>query len=142
MFVQAATIAVTCQTLRERKSMLPEFVYKIATFEEWNDALESGTFEGAPVDHADGFIHFSTAEQLRETAARHFAGRENLVLVKIATAPMARHYKMEVSRGGGLFPHLYAHLPVSCAVDWQELLLDEDGMHIFPDGIPQSGNAS
>ncbi len=122
--------------------MLPEYVYKIATFEEWDAALESGTYEGAPIDHADGFIHFSTAEQLRETAAKHFAGREDLMLVKVATAPMARHYKMEVSRGGALFPHLYAHLPVSCAVEWQELLLDDNGLHIFPEDIPQAGNAS
>ena len=122
--------------------MLPEFVYKIATFEEWDTALESGTYEGAGIDHADGFIHFSTVEQLRETAAKHFAGRDDLMLVKVATAPMARHYKMEVSRGGALFPHLYAHLPVSCAVEWQELLLDDNGLHIFPDHIPQAGNAS
>ena len=122
--------------------MLPEFVYKIATFEEWDGALESGTYEGAPIDHADGFIHFSTAEQLRETAAKHFAGRNGLMLVKVATAPMARHYKMEVSRGGALFPHLYAHLPVSCAVEWQELPLDDNGMLIFPDDIPEAGDAT
>ena len=122
--------------------MLPEFVYKIATFEEWDAALEKGAYEGAPIDHADGFIHFSTAEQLRDTAAKHFTGREDLMLVKVATAPMARHYKMEVSRGGALFPHLYAHLPVSCAVEWQELLLDGNGLHIFPDDVPQAGNTS
>ena len=122
--------------------MLPEYVYKIATFEEWDAALESGTYEGAPIDHADGFIHFSTAEQLRETAAKHFAGGEDLMLIKVATAPMARHYKMEVSRGGALFPHLYASLPVSCAVEWQELLLDDNRLHIFPEDIPQSGNAT
>jgi uncharacterized protein (DUF952 family) len=116
--------------------MLPEFVYKIASFEEWDEAIERGTFNGAAIDQQDGFIHFSTAQQVRETAAKHFAGRDGLFLVKVATAPMARHYKMEVSRGGALFPHLYANLPVSNATEWQELELGEDGMHIFPDTIP------
>jgi uncharacterized protein (DUF952 family) len=117
--------------------MLPEFIYKIATFEEWDAALESGTYDGAPIDLKDGFIHFSTAEQLRETAAKHFAGLENLILIKVATAPMARHYKMEVSRGGALFPHLFAKLPTDNAVEWQELLLGPDGIHIFPSDIPK-----
>lgn len=116
--------------------MLPEFVYKIAGFEEWDKAVETGSFEGAAIDLEDGFIHFSTAEQLRETAAKHFAGRNDLLLIKVATEPMARHYKMEVSRGGALFPHLYAKLPVAHAVEWQELPLGEDGLHVFPQDIP------
>lgn len=118
--------------------MLPEFVYKIAGFEEWDAAVEKGTYDGAPVDLADGFIHFSTADQVRETAARHFAGRDDLLLIKVATEPMARHYKMEPSRGGALFPHLFAKLPVSSAVEWQELPLGKDGVHVFPDDIPES----
>ena len=118
--------------------MLPEFVYKIATFEQWDEALEGGTFNGAPVDLQDGYIHFSTAGQVRETAAKHFAkpdgtGQDGLMLVKVATAPMARHYKMEVSRGGALFPHLYAKLPVVDAVVWEEIRLQADGSHRFPD---------
>ena len=113
--------------------MLPEFVYKIATFEQWDEALEKGTFDGAPVDLADGFIHFSTASQVGETASKHFAGQDGLMLVKVATAPMARHYKMETSRGGALFPHLYAKLPVSDAVIWEEIQLQPDGTHHFPD---------
>ncbi len=117
--------------------MLPEFVYKIAGIDEWDKALETGSYDGAPIDLADGFIHFSTAEQLRETAAKHFAGRNDLMLVKIATEPMARHYKMEVSRGGALFPHLFAKLPISSAVEWQDLPLGPDGVHIFPEEIPQ-----
>jgi len=116
--------------------MLPEFIYKIATFEDWDEALERGTFDGAEIDLKDGYIHFSTAEQVRETAARHFAGQEGLFLVKVATSPMARHYKMEASRGGALFPHLYAKLPVDNAVEWQELELDENDKHVFPDSIP------
>jgi len=119
--------------------MLPEFVYKIAGFEEWDQALEEGVYKGAPIDLADGFIHFSTAEQTRETAAKHFSGRDDLLLIKVATAPMARHYKMEVSRGGALFPHLFAALPVSNAVEWQELPLGPDGTHVFPDDFPEKG---
>ena len=118
--------------------MLPEFVYKIATFEQWDAALEKGTFDGAPIDLEDGFIHFSTAGQVRETASKHFvkpdgSGQDGLMLVKVATAPMARHYKMEVSRGGALFPHLYAKLPVGDAVIWEEIQLQADGSHRFPD---------
>lgn len=116
--------------------MLPEFVYKIATIEEWDDALEKGIFEGAPIDLKDGYIHFSTAEQLRETAAKHFAKRNDILLIKVATEPMARHFKMEISRGGAKFPHLYAKLPVSNAIEWQDLPLDETGIHIFPSEIP------
>ncbi|MCB1386960.1 MAG: DUF952 domain-containing protein [Nitratireductor sp.] len=112
--------------------MLPEHVYKIATFEEWDAALEKGTFDGAPVDLADGFIHFSTAAQVCETAARHFRGRDGLFLIKVATASMARHYRMEASRGGDLFPHLYARLPVSDAVIWEEMEMRADGGHVLP----------
>ena len=122
--------------------MLPEFVYKIASMEEWDAALESGTYDGAPIDLADGYIHFSTLDTLRETAAKHFAGQSDLMLIKVATEPMARHYKMEVSRGGALFPHLYAKLPVSCAVEWQELPLGADGVHQFPDEIPLADQSS
>lgn len=115
--------------------MLPEFVYKIATFEQWDKALETGEFSGAPIDVQDGFIHFSTADQVRETAAKHFTKQDGLFLVKVATEPMARHYKMEVSRGGALFPHLFAKLPTSNAVEWQEITLDKNGNHIFPEEI-------
>ncbi|WP_075995576.1 DUF952 domain-containing protein [Salaquimonas pukyongi] len=113
--------------------MLPEFVYKIATFEQWDEALEKGTFDGAPVDLEDGYIHFSTIAQVRETAQKHFAGQDGLMLVKVATGPMARHYKMEASRGGALFPHLYARLPVDNAVIWEEIQLEADGTFRFPD---------
>ncbi len=122
----------------ETDEMLPEYVYKIEGFEEWDAAVEKGTYDGAPIDLADGFIHFSTAGQVRETAAKHFAGRNDLLIITVATEPMARHYKMEPSRGGAFFPHLYAKLPVSNAVEWQELPLGEDGTHVFPDDIPES----
>ena len=112
--------------------MLPEFVYKILDMDAWDDALNAGEFKGAAIDLKDGYIHFSTMDQVRETAAKHFGGQKNLFLIKISTAPMARHYKMEVSRGGALFPHLYANLPVSNAVEWSEMTLDENGIHVLP----------
>lgn len=117
--------------------MLPEIVYKIVGFEEWDLALERGEFRGSEIDLKDGYIHFSTASQARETASRHFAGRDDLFLVAVRTAPMARHYKMEVSRGGDLFPHLYANLPVEDAIEWHQLQIGPDGHHLFPDGFPE-----
>lgn len=120
--------------------MLPERVYKIAGMEEWDAALSGGVYGGSPDDQADGFIHFSTLEQLRGTAAKHFAGRDDLLLITVETAPMARHYKMEASRGGKLFPHLYARLPVANAVEWEELPMAADGTHIFPDWVPAGEN--
>ncbi len=126
-----------CQcTVRDERVKLPETVYKILGIEEWDAALEAGEFTGSPVDLADGYLHFSTATQARETAAKHFAGRDDLILLVVASEPMARHYKMEVSRGGDLFPHLYANLPVSSVSQWQELPLGPDGAHVFPDGFP------
>lgn len=116
--------------------MLPETIYKVVGFEEWDKAVSSGQFEGAEIDLQDGFIHFSTAQQTKETVAKHFAGRDDLLLVAVTTEPMARHYKMEVSRGGDLFPHLYAKLPVANADWWQELPLGDDGVHIFPKEFP------
>lgn len=115
--------------------MLPATVYKIVSFEEWDAALANGEYAGSTVDRADGFIHFSTAQQVAATAAKHFSGRNDLLIVTVDTAPMARHYKMEPTRGGALFPHLYAKLPVANAIEWQELPLGEDGRHILPDNL-------
>jgi len=107
-------------------------IYKISPQSAWRQAEASGVFTGAPVDIADGFIHFSTAEQTAETAAKHFAGVEDLVLVAINTDALADDLKWEVSRGGALFPHLYADLPMY-AVAWVRAMpLGEDGQHQIP----------
>lgn len=116
--------------------MLPDVIYKVVGFEEWDRALEIGEFSGAEIDLQDGYIHFSTAQQTRETVAKHFVGRNDLMLIAVATKPMARHYKMEVSRGGAKFPHLYAKLRVAHAQWWQELPLGADGSHTFPEEFP------
>ena len=107
-------------------------VYKICPLTLWNQAERDGVFRGAPVDHADGFIHFSTAEQARETAARHFAHTDGLVLVAVDGERLGPALKWEPSRGGALFPHLYGDLPLG-AVQWvKPLPLGPDGKHLFP----------
>ena len=92
-------------------------------------------FAGATVDHADGFIHFSTAAQVAETAARHFAAEPDLVLVAVDADALGADLRYEPSRGGALFPHLYGTLPLS-AVRWvKPLRLGPDG-HVFPELDP------
>lgn len=112
---------------------IPALIYKIAPAALWAEAERAGVFAGAPVDLADGFIHFSTADQARETASRHFAGEDDLLLVAVATAALGEALKWEPSRGGALFPHLYEALQLS-AVRWTAPLpLGPDGAHVFPE---------
>lgn len=107
-------------------------IYKICPQTLWREAEAKGVFTGAPVDLADGFIHFSTAAQASETARRHFAGQDGLLLVAVDAAKLGAALKFEVSRGGDLFPHLYAPLDLG-AVRWvKPLPLGADG-HMFPD---------
>jgi uncharacterized protein (DUF952 family) len=102
-------------------------IYKIASAQAWREAESAGEFRGAPIDLADGFIHFSTAEQAIETAAKHFRGQRDLVLAAIDASALSDELKWEPSRGGALFPHLYAPLPMS-AVRWvKPLPLADDG---------------
>lgn len=84
----------------------------------------------------DGFIHFSTEGQMRGTAAKHFAGQGNLVLLAVDDADLGAALKWEASRGGALFPHLYGALPVSSVVQSWPLPLNEAGAHAFPDDLP------
>ncbi len=114
--------------------MTDTIIYKICTAEEWADAERQGTFTGSPVDIADGFIHFSTAQQARETARRHFAGKTGLVLVAIDTQKLSAEIRWEESRGGDLFPHLYTPLPTAAAIEVIPLPL-ENGVHVFPDSL-------
>lgn len=110
-------------------------VYKIAPEALWREAEAVGVFRGAPVDLADGFIHFSTAGQARETAARHFAGQDGLVLVAVDADRLGEALRYEVSRGGALFPHLYAPLDLAAVVWVKPLPLGADGRHVFPEGL-------
>jgi uncharacterized protein (DUF952 family) len=114
-----------------RRPQLRMIVYKIVATEEWAEAEAAGAFTGASVDRADGFIHFSTAEQAPETAAKWFAGRGDLTLVAIDAEALGKDLRWEPSRGGALFPHLYAPLPMSAVVWSRPLLLGPDGAHVF-----------
>jgi len=85
-------------------------IYKICPADEWREAAAAGVFHGSAVDRRDGYIHFSTAEQVAETARRHFSGQRDLVLVSVDAAALGDALKWEPSRGGALFPHLYGPL--------------------------------
>ncbi len=111
---------------------MTQLIYKILSAAEWQEAERAGAFKGAGIDLNDGFIHFSTAEQAAETAAKHFAGRAGLVLVAVDAAKIGAALKWEVSRGGQLFPHLYASLAVRDAAWAKPLPLGPDGKHVFP----------
>ena len=106
------------------------FIYKVCDSGLWEDAKQTGTFIGAEIDLQDGYIHFSTASQLRDTLARHFAGRDGLVLLKIEISQLDIIW--ETARNGDLFPHLYDHLPVTSVVAEHRLDLSTDGYHILP----------
>ena len=108
-------------------------IYKIVPQDLWAIAVAEGFFKGAPVDLADGFIHFSDAGTVAETAARHFAGLNGLLLVAIEEERLVPHLKWEVSRGGKLFPHLFAPLNLADVLWVKPLPLGPDGLHIFPD---------
>jgi uncharacterized protein (DUF952 family) len=111
-------------------------IYKISPAAAWRAAEAAGTFTGAPVDLADGFIHFSAPHQVRETAAKHFRGQADLVLAAIAVADLGDKLVWEPSRGGDLFPHLYGPLPMSAVRSVTPLPLDDTGAHILPDNLP------
>ena len=108
-------------------------IYKIVPASLWQDAKEKGIFEGAAIDLSDGFIHFSTATQAKETAARHFAGQNDLLLVAVDGDTLGEKLVFEPSRGGDLFPHLYAALPLSAVIWEKPLPLGPDGAHQFPE---------
>ncbi|NLH79238.1 MAG: DUF952 domain-containing protein [Phyllobacteriaceae bacterium] len=111
-------------------------LYKISGCDDWAAARAAGVFVGAPVDLADGFIHFSTATQVAETAAKHFAGRDDLVLVALAAEPFGDRLRWEPSRGGALFPHLYGSFDPAAALRVDPLPLGPDGRHVFPELLP------
>ena len=107
-------------------------IYKIVPEPLWRKAEEMGVFTGAPVDVADGFVHFSTAAQVRETAAKHFSEADDLLLVAVNPEDLGDALRYEPSRGGDFFPHLYAALDLA-AVQWvRPLPLGPGGRHLFP----------
>ncbi|MEL6595810.1 MAG: DUF952 domain-containing protein [Pseudomonadota bacterium] len=109
-------------------------IYKIFRQSEWAALEAHGSSKGAPIDVADGYIHFSTADQARETAAKHFANEDNLVLAALE-ADQLEPLQWEPSRGGALFPHLYREL-TTADILWTAPLTLKDGKHVFPDLVP------
>ncbi len=107
-------------------------IYKICSASEWRTAEHAGVYRGSAVDTRDGFIHFSTAAQAAETAARHFAGQRDLVLIAVDADQLGDRLKWEPSRGGALFPHLYGELPLAAVHRVDPLPLDGSGRHLLP----------
>ena len=116
-------------------------IYHMCTLAEWRAAEDEGVYRGSSQDAVDGFIHFSTAAQVRASAAKHRAGQEGLVLLTATAQAMGDALKWEEARGGDLFPHLYGALPVDAVSDVRDLPLDADGRHAFPPGIPSPEGA-
>ncbi len=112
--------------------MTPLVAYKVLTAEQMAALEAEGTFAGAPVDLADGYIHLSTADQLDETVAKHFAGQDDLHVAAVDLAALGEAVKWEPSRGGALFPHVYAALPLSAVVAYSALERGEDGKVRLP----------
>lgn len=111
---------------------MDNLIYKICDQREWHTAQAVKRYDGSRDDQRDGFIHFSTVVQLRETAQKHFAGRNDLILLCVRAKALGAALKWEPSRGGDLFPHLYADLPITAVTETWDLLLNSDGTHIFP----------
>ena len=120
--------------LVSRARHIAGMIYKILRPEEWATLQAQGETSGAPIDVADGYVHFSTATQVKETASKHFADAEGLVLLAYDDAAMHGDLRWEPSRGGALFPHLYGPLRHADIV-WAKDLPLSDGTHIFPDGL-------
>lgn len=112
--------------------MTRSFIYHMCRLSEWDTALAAGSYRGSAQDRADGFIHFSTAAQIRESAAKHRAGQSDIVLLRVDPASFGDALKWEKSRNGQLFPHLYGDLAIASVIRVDPLPLGEDGRHIFP----------
>ncbi|MGC1503118.1 MAG: DUF952 domain-containing protein [Sulfitobacter sp.] len=112
-------------------------IFKIFRTNEWQTLHGTGETAGAPIDLTDGYIHFSTAAQASETAAKHFAGAEGLFLIAVDADAAGDALRWEVSRGGALFPHLYRNLALADVV-WAQPLPLVDGVHQFPPGFQEA----
>jgi uncharacterized protein (DUF952 family) len=116
---------------REERGMTG-MIYHMCPAETWQEAVRAGTYRGTADDLRDGFIHFSTADQIAESARRHRAGQAGLVLIAIESAPLGNRLKWEEARGGALFPHLYGALNPAEVASVRPLPLGPDGEHVFP----------
>jgi uncharacterized protein (DUF952 family) len=112
---------------------MTKMIYHMCRSDEWTAAVESGTYRGSSQDLADGFIHFSTGAQIVESARRHRAGQDGLLLVAVEAARLGARLKWEPSRGGDLFPHLYGPLDPAESASVRPLPVGADGRHVFPE---------
>ena len=114
-------------------------IYTMVRNADWRVAEAAGAYHGSADDRRDGFLHFSTAAQLRASAAKHRAGERDLLLVEVEAAALGDALRWEPASGGkrpGLFPHLYGALPVASVARLVPLPLGADGLHVFPNDIP------
>ena len=114
-------------------------IYTLVRGEDWRKAEQAGTYAGSAQDQRDGFLHFSTAAQLRATAAKHRRGEADLVMVEVDVARLGDALKWEPASSSsrpGLFPHLYGTLPISAVLSATRLSLDATGLHHFPEEVP------
>ena len=102
--------------------------FKIIDAAEWDAARAVGAYDGSAVDRADGFIHLSAADQLAETAAKHYAGRHSLRLLEVDLAALGETLVWEPSRGGALFPHIYGPLPAAAVIADRGLSVSAEGV--------------
>jgi uncharacterized protein (DUF952 family) len=112
---------------------MTQMIYHMCRADEWEEAVAAGTYSGSSQDRLDGFIHFSTAEQIVESARRHRAGQAGLLLVAVEAKRLGDRLKWEKSRGGDLFPHLYGPLDPAESASVRSLPLGADGLHMFPE---------
>jgi uncharacterized protein (DUF952 family) len=118
---------------------MERFIYTLVRAADWQAAQAAGAYAGSADDARDGFLHFSTAAQLRATAAKHRAGVADLVMVEADAAALGDALRWEAAAGSsrpGLFPHLYAHLPMVAVMRAVPVPLGPDGVHVFPAGLP------
>jgi uncharacterized protein (DUF952 family) len=111
---------------------MARMIYHMCPAETWQAAVRAGEYRGTADDLRDGFIHFSTAEQIAESARRHRAGQSGLVLIALESARLGERLKWETSRGGALFPHVYGPLDPAEVASVAPLPLGPDGEHVFP----------
>lgn len=111
-------------------------IFHMCARTEWQAAEAAGAYAGSSQDTADGFIHFSAADQVVVSAAKHRAGQDGLVLLSVDAEALGDALKWEASRDGALFPHLYGPLPLAAVVRVDDLALGPDGRHVFPTDIP------
>jgi len=115
-----------------QEKKISEHIYHICRVDEWRQGRQDGTYQGSSQDLEDGFIHLSTAGQVRMSAEKHRAGQRDLVLLEVDPRPLEGTLRWEPSRRGELFPHVYGGLPISSVVTCYPLHLDDEGKHIFP----------